>query len=279
MFLAIRILCCLLIVCGGHVVTAASIGTQWEGLAHTIAGKVESFARANGGQLPPALDMLYTGVDAALLEEQIGGPISSKMIYFGEQRPQLETAGEELLAVFAFPINEDRRTEVGRYVIYRNGDGKIGSRWELEKVIQASVAKANVTLPFALTYKEKPIKPLYPEYGMHLLDDARNHGVPIEQAVEILEKHIDDVTNRRVKKATTWLDITAAATANPEPDPTSPLSVTTRTTPETLSTLRPVVASEQRVSTSPLLWLFGILALTVCGLLVWKRLRGTNGAR
>ncbi len=210
-----RVLCCLLVVYTGSVVFAASIGTQWEGLAHTIAGKIESYAKAHGGQLPSTLQGLYTGIDAALLEDQLRGPLSSKIVYFEEQKPQLEQDGEELLAVVAFPISEDRRPEVGRYVIYRDRAGKIGSRWESEKVIQTSVAKTNLFLPFASTYQEKPIKPLYPEYGMRLIDDARKHGVSVEQALKAVEKHIVGVTNRGEKQATTWAELVAAATPSP----------------------------------------------------------------
>lgn len=271
------LLCCLLVVCSAGAVIAASIGTQWEGLTHTIAGKLESYANAHDGKMPSTLDELYTGIDAALLEEQLGGPPSSKVIYFGDQKPQLKQNNEELLAVVAFPISEDRRAEVGRYIIYRNQGSKIGSRWESEKVIQVAATRANAVLPFASTYQEKPIKPLYPEYGMRLVEDAVKHGVPIEQAVKAVERHVDDVNSRRAKAASTWAEIAAAVTGAATPAIETPA----RATPAPVATpvaspspaspaANPPAATVER-GPAAWLWLVGIAALTVIALLVWKR--------
>ena len=262
--------CCLLILCGRDVLVAASIGTQWEGLAHTVAGKLESYAKTHDGKLPSTIDELYSGVDAALLQDQLRGSLSSKIVYFSEQKPQLEQSGEELLAVIAFPISEDRRPDAGRYTIYRNQAGKIGSRWESEKPIQAAISKANLSLPFAETYQEKPIKPLYPEYGMRLVEDAVKHGVPIEQAVKAVEKHADEVSNRRAKPTTTWAEVATATTAADAPptatapSPATPVpSATPAASPQPATPVAqtPAAQVEQRGPLWP--WVFGIFVLLV----------------
>lgn len=219
---------------GGGSVTATVITTQWGGLIGTVSGSIEYYANTHNGELPPDLDSLYTGSIKATLEEQLGGPISSKITYLRDSHPKLDSKdrlkdGVEVLALIAFPISEDRRAALGRYIVYRRPNGQIGSFWEEEESIQASLRKANVVLPVAPIYHERPLKAPYPEHGMRLVEDAVKQGVPIEQALKVVEKHVDDVANRRAKQATTWAELVAAT-------PSAPVTAPERSTPAPLST-------------------------------------------
>ncbi|MDB6150629.1 MAG: hypothetical protein JWQ44_2077, partial [Chthoniobacter sp.] len=116
-----------------------------------------AYTKLNGGQLPPTVDSLFAGSPKALIEEQLGGPISSKVIYFPNRSIPLRDDGTLLLAVIAFPIQEDRRERIGRYVMYRTKDGKISSAWKDERVIQEALANANLSIPRAPLFVERPI--------------------------------------------------------------------------------------------------------------------------
>jgi hypothetical protein len=262
--------------CVTSTLFSASIGTQWEGLAHVVAGRLESYAKTHGGQMPGTLDELYTGIDEALLKEQLGGPVSSKILYYGSKGQNIAVGSDKILALLAFPINEDRRAEVGRYLIYRTPDGRVGSRWESDNIIRSAMAKVNLTVPEAPTYQEKPIKPLYPEYAMRLIEDAVKHGIPMEKAVKIVEKHIDDVVNRRAKQAKTWAEITASPTpdnSTPIPDRTVP-DITSQATPGAQASHAPGAPATEKPQTSSVIALTaGILLLlaVVVGFIVYRR--------
>jgi len=185
-------------------VLASSIGTQWEGLAHSIAGKIDSYVKAHDGTLPPNLADLFTEGEMALLEEQLQGSLASKMQYFGNNSPTLSNDGYKLLAVVSFPIIEDRRESEGRYVIYASDKGKIGARWETEKVIQQSSNSAGLPISTGSVFQEQPLKVLYPEYGIRLIEEAVKSGVPVEKAADVVQKHIDAVNQRGGNEVATW---------------------------------------------------------------------------
>lgn len=253
---------------------ATTISTQWGGLTESIAGAIESYASTHAGDLPPDIDSLFAGSTKALLEEQLRGPISSKVHYFAGNLPSLNDGKTLLLATIGFPIEEDRRNSVGRYIVFKAPDGRIRSRWEAETEIQAAVARANLVIPHAAIYREKPLKVLDPDYGARLIEQAvLKHGVPIEQAVKTVEKHVDDVSNRRAKEVTTWAQIASAVRpAETTPEPSTPDQTpkpNASPLPSTPVAQTPAVTAEHTALVWP--WLVGILAILVVVALVLKR--------
>jgi hypothetical protein len=250
---------------------ASSINTYWEGLAHNISLAIESYSERNNGALPPNLDGLFTGANAALLEEELGGPISTKVIYLKENLPKLDDTKSSVVAVIAFPINEDRRKGVGRYIVYKNENGKIGSRWESEDVLQTSLARANIALPAASTYTERPLKPLSPEYSVKLIDDAVGRGVSMQEAVAAVEKHVNDVVDGRVKEAKTWAEVVSdQAPATPTHD-TLPTS-TPRQAPS--ASVHEAAHVESPSPSLPII-LVSILVVVIVGVIVFMMRRKT----
>ena len=257
---------------------ATTVTTRWDDLLTSVAAAIDHYAKNHEGKLPSDVESLFIGSTKAMLQDELGGPISSQVLYFPDNPPTLSGDSMQLLAVIAFPIEEDRRQSVGRYIVYRHSDGRIRSRWEAEDVIQAAAAKANVVIPYAPLYREKPLKVLEPDYGARLVENAvLKYGVPIEQAVKAVEKHVDDVSNRRAKAATTWAEIASAATpasraVGPNPSPTMPPDATPRSTSDAKPSPLQAVEPVPRDSTWPLLWVAGtVAALAAIGLLVWKR--------
>lgn len=121
---------------------ANTLSTQWGGLADTIAIKLESYAAKNKGELPPNLDDLFTGSIRASIEEQLGGPVSSKLTYYKNQMLRLKGNEQlQMIAILAFPIEEDRRTALERYVVYRKPNGKMEACWQDDNAIRESLAE------------------------------------------------------------------------------------------------------------------------------------------
>ncbi len=230
-------------------VLAASIGTQWEGLAHSIAGKIDSYVKTHGDTLPPDLAALYTDGEMALLEEQLRGPLSSKVQYFGSNALTLSNDGQKLLAVLTFPIIEDRRDGPGRYVIYASAKGKIGSRWETEEVIQQSAKSAGLPVSTGPVFQERPLKVLYPEYGIRLVEEAVKSGVPADKAADIVQRHIDEVNQRRANEVATWSELLGPTEKQSDQMPVPPLASETQTKPTPVQT--PTPTPTEATQTSP----------------------------
>jgi hypothetical protein len=232
-------------------VLAASIGTQWEGLAHSIAGKIDSYVKTHDDTLPPNLAALFSDGEMALLEEQLRGPLSSKVQYFGSNSPTLSNDGQKLLAVVSFPIIEDRREGAGRYVIYASAKGKIGSRWETEEVIQQSAKSAGLPVSTGPVFEERPLKVLYPEYGIRLIEEAVKSGVPAEKAADIVQRHIDEVNQRRANEVATWSDLLGQAEKQSNPMPVPPLAAETQTKPTPVHNQTPTPTASAKSKPEP----------------------------
>jgi hypothetical protein len=113
-------------------VFATTISTRWGALANSLSVAIEDYADEHNGSLPEDIDKLLGPSPRAQLEYELKGPLSSKVLYFREGLPRLPSADDVLIAVIAFPIEEDRRPGLGRHIVFRRKDGKIRSRWESE---------------------------------------------------------------------------------------------------------------------------------------------------
>ncbi len=202
----------------GSPCIATTLSTQWEALSESVAASLNSYMKSHNGELPPDLNSLYSDYQKALLEEQLKGPIMAKIIYFRENRPALEGASNtELIAITSFPIKEDRRNELGRYIIYKEPNGEMRSKWLSEQTIQISAKKADIHLPSAHIYSEKPLKPLNPDYANKLVEDAVvKHGFSLEEATRLVEQHVADVLNGRAKEVKSWEEIITYQSPTPQ---------------------------------------------------------------
>ena len=263
-------------VVGFQQCAAATISTHLESEAQALVGALSGFAQTHAGELPSSWDELKNGIDFDRLKMRIGDLIEKRTLLLPKDSvvPLDGPRGAKLIAMTAFPIHEDRTEGNGRYIVYRTENGQFVARWEHEDAIQKALAKANVSVPQAAVYEEKPIKPLYPEYRIRLVEDAVKHGVPIEQAVKAVEKHIDDVSNRRAKEATTWAEIADSAIySSTTPVPSIPNSnappATPSRPPSPAQVESPGLATERSAPIWP--WIVGIAALIMIALFVLKR--------
>ena len=194
---------------------ASTVSTRLNSVANGLADRISGYATKHNGNAPKSWDDLKPFVDFERAEINLGASFQSTMTLFSGVYPALEgAAGDRIVAITAFPIDEDRRNGIGRYIVYQQTNGDFGARWESEQTIQKALVTARVSIEPAAVYHERLIKPLYPEYGMKLVEDAVKHGVPMEEAAKMIEKHIDDVSNRSAKPATTWAEVAGTAATN-----------------------------------------------------------------
>lgn len=271
-----RILLCLLVgICISRPCMGSTISTHLELEARALAGALATYAETHQGHLPHSWDELKNGIDFDRLTMRIGSLIDSRTILLPPDSTVTvdRMQGAVIVAMTAFPIHEDRTEGNGRYIVYRQENGRFAARWESEQTIQKALAAANVSVPPAAVYQERLLKPLNPEYGMKLIEDAIKHGVPAEEAAKAVEKHVDDVSNRRAKPATTWAEVAAAATAaDVTPTPTAPL-------PPAIATASPQPATPVAQTSAPVVernsrvwpWLAGIVALVAIIAFALKR--------
>lgn len=187
--------------------------TKLAAIAEGVANCMEAFAKEHNGKAPTTWSELNAYIDLDRVAINLGGSLESQMLLVWSNHPKLPGAGElELVAVTSFPINEDRRTAVGRYVVYRKSDGRFFSRWESEDTIRASLSKVDTQIPTAAIFKEKPLKALSVEYSIKLIEEAVKQGVPVEKAAEVVEKHVSDVANGHRSPANSWDEIASQTT-------------------------------------------------------------------
>src|SRR5215213_2617121 len=60
---------------------ATTMTTQWGGLIESVAAAINWYAQQHDGRLPANLDSLFSGSIRAGLENELGGPLSSKVLY------------------------------------------------------------------------------------------------------------------------------------------------------------------------------------------------------
>lgn len=246
------------------------ISTRWEGLVSNVASALQSYSSRHDGSLPDDVNSLFTGIEGEILKEELGGNISTKIIYFKNNAPPLDGSdGAKLIGMIAFPINEDRRKAEGRYIIYRKKDGTISSQWAGETIVQSSVAKANIEVPEAPTYQERPLKPLDPDYAARLVEDAvKQYGMSAREATDKVNKHVVAVMNGQAKAAKTWAEV---VTNQPPATPrtTTPLETTMpQSTPRPAASALPKATVETKSPTSFPIVPVAILALAIIGVIV-----------
>jgi hypothetical protein len=257
------------------LVSATSISTQLSSVAEGIADRFNEFAGDHGGMSPKSWDDLRPYIDFDRLYINLGGPIETKMLLLADVHPTIAGSDPgELAALTAFPINEDRRKGVGRYVVYRRGNGKFAARWEAETTIQQALSDAKVAVPPSAVYQEQPLLPLDPVYGIMLIQDAVKHGVPIEQAAEAVENHVRQISKRRSKPVKTWAELVAlvtppnAAATTPVGSPVQPFATATPGSPRLATSIveTPVDGAQKW----PVwLWLVGVIAIGLLGATIW----------
>lgn len=113
------------------IATPAEVGI----LNMTVA--LESYSNDNNGNLPDDIGSLSSYVNIGTLEK-LG------VDYYGEP---IKIKGGMLYATTRKPIVEDRRDEVGRYVVYVTDNGKIMSDWESEGILRRYFEAAGRVLP------------------------------------------------------------------------------------------------------------------------------------
>lgn len=200
---------------------ATSISTLDSGLAAGMAARINEYAADHGGVPPRTWDDLRPYVDFGRLEINIGGKLETRMILFGEVKPLVDGAVKtNIVAMTAFPIEEDRRESIGRYIVYQDKSLRFVARWESEEMIQAALLNSNLEMVSPPVYRERLFKPLYPEYGMRLFQDAMSQGVSIEHASATIERHVNDVSNRRKPAVETWAELVKQGAS---PDQTHPM--------------------------------------------------------
>lgn len=249
---------------------ASTISTQWGDLAMSVGASIESYAKRHNGELPPDLDHLYTEEHNEALKEQLGGALSEKIVYFRETLPPLDnTPGAKIIATISFPINEDRRDSLGRYIIYKKPDGGIDAKWAPEKVIQTSVSKANVSLPEAAVYNEKPLKPLDPGYAARLVEDAvKQYGMSAREATDKVNKHLAAVLNGKAKEAKTWAEVVTNQPPAAPPTTTPRAATMPQSTPRPAASALPKSTVETKSPSSFPIVPVAILALAIIGVIV-----------
>lgn len=263
---------------GGSFAKATSISTFVGTTADALASGLDAFARDHNGASITIWSELAGYVDIPRIERGLKAPLDQTMLIVSKWDARLNTLAEsKIFAVTSFPIHEDRRNSIGRYIIYRRTDGRFKSGWESEDIIQAALADRGGSISASPVFEERPLKQLYPEYTARLVEDAVKHGIPIEQAMKVVEKHIEDVSSRQAKPATTWAEIAAAASAGPTSTssvpatPTPVQSPTQAASPRVASPIAqaPAAPVEERAPVWP--WVVGILALVVIVAFALKR--------
>lgn len=264
----------LLIFWGCALLPAATVSTQLSSVAHGIADRFNDYAAAHNGAAPKSWDDLRPYLDFDRMEITLGGALQTKMILLGDVQPTIEGSSQrKVVAMTAFPISEDRRKENGRYIVYQQDNGKFAAQWESEQTIQKALASANVSVPPAAIHQEQLLKPLDPEYGMKLVEDAVKHGIPMDQAVRVVEKHVNEVSNRRAKAATTWAEVAAAASLASAPPLSAQATPQAATNPSLQAPATGAQTSAPSQKSKPPLWplLVGIAAIITIVACVLKR--------
>lgn len=188
-------------------------------IASGVADRLNEYAAEHNGAVPRTWEDLAPYLDIERLERNIGGPLAKKMLLLAEVHPSLPGVQPgQLVAMTAFPIEEDRRGALGRYVVYRRSDNrKFSARWETEVAIQSSFFSANLAIPAGAVFREKPMLQFDPSYGYNLIQDGLKHGVPLEQVVGAVENHISKVTRGESKPTAKWSDINVSSDLGTSP--------------------------------------------------------------
>lgn len=185
---------------------ADSVQTRLQSLAQNTARLLDDYAAGHEGQIPGQWDQFGNYVDKERLMRGLKGALESHLLLLNNRaRPRI--AGVLIIALSAYPIAEDRRSSVGRYVVAQKADGHIFAGWEREDVLQKALSEAGVRIPETSIYSEQPLKVLDSSYQEKLLDEAYKKGVSMQRAAEVLKKHVADVRAHRTGYASSWDEI------------------------------------------------------------------------
>ncbi len=202
--------------CGS--IRSDSAVTLRDALTSTFRSALQHYAQQRNGQLPSTINDPEIIHDMGKYSD-LFNPLSDHIIYFFSARPTWRESGMiaegEIIAMSAYPIHEDRRSALGRYIELRLANGSFDSSWGDESKIQAALTKAGISVPTAPVFQEKPLLPASLEYATTLLEDALAHGVSRAEAGKVIDKHIEDALAGKAKTAKTWAEILPGASAQP----------------------------------------------------------------
>jgi hypothetical protein len=161
-------------------VHATSISTQSQMWSENLTSALAGYAKEHNGRLPDDLHQLSSYIDIERFEEfHLKAPINERFTLI-KVTVSLASPKGNIVALINHPILEERRNEVGRYVILRKQSGEIYCRWENENDIKAAFVKAGIKLP-TQTQIVEPKFVKRPYRG----DNSANQSVSPENQVEV----------------------------------------------------------------------------------------------
>lgn len=144
---------------------ATVLVTQREITARAVAVCSEVYAEDHEGRMPLSWDDLAPYYDAESVSRNSKASVETLMLMVGKNHPQIgKSPSLALVAISAYPIDDDRHPTLGRYIVYQRQDGRFFSRWESEATLQAALAQVNTQIPEAAVYHEKSLKYSDPGY-------------------------------------------------------------------------------------------------------------------
>ncbi len=138
---------------------ATVLVTQRGILARAVAVCSEAYAEDHEGRMPLSWEDIALYYESESDRKDSKAPAVSLMLMVGKNHPQIgKPHPVDLVAISAFPIDDDRHPTLGRYIVYQRPDGRFFSRWESEATLQAALAQVNTPIPEAAVYHEKSLK-------------------------------------------------------------------------------------------------------------------------
>lgn len=239
-------------------VRATTVVSPLQIVSSNLSDALESYARDHDNQLPTSWGELGDYIDVFLVEKALGTSLDNRFVLMPDAEVQMasgELSGSQtgrVVAITRSQINEDRRQESGRYVIWVDGEGQIQSNWSGESVIGPSFAAAGIALPQGEYLPEEKLLEVSPNYQLRKYAEA-HFADPDNPTAEEIERAKQDFIRMRDRSSATASQaaqpITTQPSSSQQPMPVAP------------------ALDESAQSPSPLLWVIGIVSVLAVGIL------------
>jgi hypothetical protein len=188
--------------------------TPVQSVASNLKEIVSDYAREHEGKIPswvelnsfiiskekPAAPTHDTRSSFFLaLDSYLGGPVEERFTLLGASPVEMVNTdadpvatGGTIVALTTGAVLEDRKTGIGRYVIWRDAGGKFRSTWLEESLVAAQFRKAAVKLPSGVTRVQPPTfegesEQLYKNFAR---DHFKDPSSPTPEEVEQFKNYL-----------------------------------------------------------------------------------------
>jgi len=184
---------------------AAVLSTEFDVAAERFTNLIRAYAKDNNGAYPTAVGQIKR------YETDVGGRASVQVEFalVGQVQPFLVGSSERrLVAYMTSPVNDDRKPEIGRYIVYRLKTGEFYYKWEPDKKIKVMLASINTTLPEGAALSIGPLRHRYPEYSIKLIEAGVAQGMDQSEATDLVRKHVENIDSGKETPVDSWQQLT-----------------------------------------------------------------------